>query len=132
MSSCPSLPVSCIHSLLLLTSSLIPATIAWYAAKGRHDEGKKALLRLVGNVEGYDIHLEYQVLQREVQDSIQQMETQTKIPWAAMLKRPNIRRLIVSALPLVFQSFSSIALVFGFSTYFFALVRLQDPFLGTP
>jgi len=43
--------------------------LAWYASKGRHDEGKKALKRLVGNVEGYDIDREYSVIQYEMDES---------------------------------------------------------------
>jgi len=71
------------------------------------------------------------VLQNEVQESIRQTEAQASTPWAALVKKPNLRRLVLSALPLVFQSFSGIALVFGFGTYFFALARVQDPFLGS-
>lgn len=105
--------------------------LAWYAAKGRHEKGKVALRRLIGNVEGYEIDREYRVLLKEVEESRRQTEAQAKTSWAAMLKRPNLRRTIISALPLVFQSFSGIALVFGFSTYFFALARVPDPFLGS-
>ena len=71
------------------------------------------------------------MLLKEIQESIRQTEAQAKTSWGALLKRPNLRRTIVSALPLIFQSFSGIALVFGFSTYFFALARVADPFLGS-
>ncbi|KAL2830722.1 general substrate transporter [Aspergillus pseudoustus] len=108
----------------------LPDSPAWYAGKGRHEEGKKALRRLIGNVEGYDVDHEYAVVQQEVEESLRQTRAQASISWVALTKRPNLRRLFLCAMPLVFQTFSGTALVFGFSTYFFAIARVQDPFLG--
>ncbi|KAK5048260.1 hypothetical protein LTR84_005930 [Exophiala bonariae] len=116
--------------LWLVPVIYLPETPAWYATKGRHEEGKKALHKLVGNVEGYDLDREYGVVRFEAEKSIALAKSHGNSDWSALFTKNNIKRIIVATLPFTFQNFVGVALIFGFTTYFFQLANLKDPFLG--
>jgi hypothetical protein len=104
--------------------------IAWYASKGRDDEGKKALRRLVGSVKGYDIDHEFAVIRYDYQQS-QAKRAGEKSDWAAIFKsKLNLKRAFVSTIPFTFQNIVGVPLMFGYTTYFFQLAGVSDPFLG--
>jgi hypothetical protein len=50
--------------------------------------------------------------------------------WKALFTKLNIKRMIVATLPFTFQNFVGVSLIFGFTTYFFQLADIADPFLG--
>lgn len=50
--------------------------------------------------------------------------------WKAMLRPLNMKRTIVAALPFSYQNFVGTPLIFGYTTYFFQLAKMEDPFLG--
>lgn len=50
--------------------------------------------------------------------------------WRAMLRPINMRRTIIAALPFSYQNFVGTPLIFGYTTYFFQLAKMEDPFLG--
>jgi hypothetical protein len=103
---------------------------AWYCTKGRHEEGKKALKRLVGNVEGYDVDHEYSVLQYETEKSRELAEASGKSDWAALRSKINLKRCVVATLPFTYQNICGVPLMFGYTVYFFQLAGVKDPFLG--
>lgn len=105
-------------------------SVAWYCNKGRHDEGKKALRRLVGNVEGYDVDHEYSVLAYETKRSKELAEAAGSSGWAALRTKTNLKRCIVATLPFTFQNVCGVPLMFGYTVYFFQLAGVKDPFLG--
>lgn len=105
-------------------------TVAWLCAKGRHDQAKKALRRLVGSVDGYDVEHEYSVVRYEVEKSEQIMNEAKKTPWRSLFTRTNFKRVIISTLPFTMQNFVGTPLIFGYTTYFFQLANIADPFLG--
>jgi hypothetical protein len=106
--------------------------LAWYASKGRHEEGKKALKRLVGNVEGYDIDREYSVIQYEMDKSSATAKSGNEnSDWKALFtSKINMKRAVISTLPFTFQNVVGVPLMFGYTTYFFQLAGISDPFLG--
>lgn len=116
--------------LWLIPMVLVPESPAWYCGKGRHDEGKKALKRLVGNVEGYDVDKEYEVLKYESDKSKELAESVGDSDWKAVLTKVNIKRCIVATLPFTFQNVCGVPLMFGYTVYFFQLAGVKDPFLG--
>lgn len=100
------------------------------SGQGRHDEAKRSLRRLIGTVEGYDIDHEYEVLRDEVEKSAEAQRSLSENSWMAMLKKVNMKRTIIATLPFTYQNFVGVPLIFGFTTYFFQLAKMEDPFLG--
>jgi hypothetical protein len=103
---------------------------AWYARKGQHEKARKAILRLVGKVEGYDLDHEYRVLLQEIDESAATTQKSSEHSWRALLTRVNIKRTLIATMPYTFQNFVGVPLIFGNTTYFFALANVEDPFLG--
>ncbi|KAH7349636.1 general substrate transporter [Plectosphaerella cucumerina] len=109
---------------------LLPETPTWYARKGQHEKARKALSRLVGKVEGYDLDHEYRVLLQEIDESAATTQKSSEHSWRALLTRVNIKRTLIATMPYTFQNFVGVPLIFGNTTYFFALANVEDPFLG--
>ncbi|KAJ0415216.1 general substrate transporter [Aspergillus carlsbadensis] len=109
---------------------LLPESPAWYAARGRHEDAKKSLRKLVGNVAGYDVDHEYKVLRFEVEQSVALAKTETENIWRVMFKKINLKRIVISQLPFTFQNFVGVPLFFNYTTYFFSLANVDDPFLA--
>ncbi|KAH7039567.1 general substrate transporter [Microdochium trichocladiopsis] len=117
-------------SLWLLVMLWLPESPAWYASKGRDEEGKKALRRLVGGVDGYDIDHEFAVIRYDFEQS-QAKRKATQSDWGAIFKnKTNLQRAFVSAIPFTLQNIVGVPLMFGYTTYFFQLAGVADPFLG--
>ncbi|KAH8736575.1 general substrate transporter [Ilyonectria robusta] len=109
----------------------LPESPAWYAAKGRDDDGKKALRKLVGNVNGYDVDHEYAVIKYEMMESIALSKKASSGTWKAIFtNKINLKRAVISTLPFTFQNIVGVPLMFGYTTYFFQLAGVDDPFLG--
>ncbi|KAH7073250.1 general substrate transporter [Paraphoma chrysanthemicola] len=116
--------------LWLIPLLLLPESPAWYCNKGRHDEGKQALRKLVGKVEGYDVEHEYSVLAYETKKSKDLAEAAGSTGWKAVMTKTNLKRCVVATLPFTFQNVCGVPLMFGYTVYFFQLAGVKDPFLG--
>ncbi|KAH7143442.1 general substrate transporter [Dactylonectria macrodidyma] len=110
----------------------LPESPAWYAAKGRDEEGRKALQKLVGNVDGYNVDHEYAVIKYEMEESIAlSKRASSSGDWKALFtNKINFKRAVISTLPFTFQNIVGVPLMFGYTTYFFQLAGVDDPFLG--
>jgi hypothetical protein len=98
--------------------------------RGRHEDGKKALSRLIGNVTGFDVDHEYSVLAYEQKKSKEMAEALGSSGWKAIFTKQNLKRVIAAALPFTFQNVCGVPLMFGYTVYFFQLAGVKDPFLG--
>ncbi|KXJ89300.1 general substrate transporter [Microdochium bolleyi] len=108
----------------------LPESPAWYASKGRDEDGKKALRRLIGKVEGYDFDHEYAVIRYDYEQSKAKRGAEQS-DWSAIFKnKNNLKRAFVSAIPFSMQNIVGVPLIFGYSTWFFQLAGVSDPFLG--
>ncbi|KAL2849592.1 general substrate transporter [Aspergillus pseudoustus] len=118
--------------LWLFPMLYLPDTPSWYASESRHDEGKQALRRLVGNVKDYDLEREYAVLKYEMDESTAlQKKQEGQSEWKILFtSKTNVKRAIISTLPFTFQNIVGVPLMFGYTTYFFQLAGVDDPFLG--
>ncbi|OAL57382.1 general substrate transporter [Pyrenochaeta sp. DS3sAY3a] len=116
--------------LWLIPLLWVPESPVWYCTKGRHEEAKQSLRRLVGNVDGYDVDHEYSVMQHEVRKSKELAEAAGTTDWKALRSKTNLIRCIVATLPFTFQNVCGVPLMFGYTVYFFQLAGVKDPFLG--
>lgn len=102
----------------------------WYALHDRPEDAKKSLRKLIGNVEGYDFDHEYACIKYEADESARVQRQHSDNEWRAFFTATNMKRTIISTLPFTMQNFVGAPLFFNYATYFFALARLDDPFLG--
>lgn len=71
----------------------------WLSRKGKHEQAKNSLRKLVGNVEGYDVEHEYEVIAFEVKKSEAEAARLSNTSWLAVLKWKNFKRILISAIP---------------------------------
>ncbi|KAF6805037.1 sugar transporter [Colletotrichum musicola] len=117
--------------LWIVPMLLLPESPAWYASRGKHEEAKNSLRRLVGNVEGYDVEHEYAVMRYEIDQSIALSQSRGgDSDWKALMTPVNLKRAVISTLPLTFQNVVGVPLMFGYTTYFFSMANVEDPFMG--
>ncbi|KAH8885823.1 general substrate transporter [Thozetella sp. PMI_491] len=116
--------------LWLIPMLYLPESPAWCARNGKHERGKKALQRLIGNVEGYDVDHEYAVIKYEVDESTALSKATSQSEWKMMLTKLNLKRAVIATLPFTFQNIVGVPLMFGYTTYFFQIAGVSDPFLG--
>ncbi|KAI8308017.1 Alpha-glucosides permease MPH3 [Colletotrichum sp. SAR11_59] len=117
--------------LWIMPMLFLPESPAWYASKGKHEEAKNSLHQLVGDVEGYDVEYEYAVMRYEIDQSIALSQSLGgDSDWKALMTPINLKRAIISTLPLTFQNVVGVPLMFGYTTYFFSMANVEDPFLG--
>jgi len=91
----------------------------WLCLHSKHDKAKRALRRLVGNVEGYEVDHEYACIRQEIHTSNELTKAHGSNDWVALLKWVNFKRCIAATLPFSYQNFVGTPLVFGQTTYFF-------------
>lgn len=97
--------------LWLLCLVWLPESPAWYASKGRDEDGKKALRRLVGSVKDYDFDHEFAVIRYDFDQSVAKRAGE-KSDWAAIFKNKiNLKRALVSAIPFTFQNIVGVPLM---------------------
>ena len=109
--------------LWLFPLVVLPETPVFYCKQGKHDQAKKSLRRLIGDVEGYDLEHEYACIRYEVEQSEAALKLLAKSRWVSVFKGKNLKRVAIGALPLMLQGIAGAALTFGYSTY----VHLASP-----
>jgi MFS family permease len=122
----------------------LPESPVWLHKKGKVAEAHRSRQRLVGKVEGYDEEREYQVMAQEIQHSMTQTQQSSQYSWVACFKGTNLRRTLISTIPLsmqvsvglldiahtrayFWQNFVGVPLMFNV-VYFFSLIGLSNAF----
>ncbi|KAF0320270.1 MFS hexose transporter [Colletotrichum asianum] len=83
-------------------------------------EAKNSLRKLVGDVKGYDVEHEYAVMRYEIDQSIALSQSLGgDSDWKALMTPIDLKRNVVG-----------VPLMFGYTTYFFSMANVEDPFLG--
>lgn len=59
------------------------------------------------------------------------MKKDSRTEWRSLLTKVNLRRTIIATLPFTFQNFVGVPLIFNYTTYFFSLAGVADPFMGS-
>lgn len=62
--------------LAFIVLAFLPESPRYYALRGNHEKAKKTLLRINGNVRGYDAEREYGIIQKELEDGRNLMNKQ--------------------------------------------------------
>ncbi|KAM0514528.1 hypothetical protein ACHAPE_006823 [Trichoderma viride] len=116
-------------ALMIVCWIFIPES-PWFHA--RHDNKEKAiksLKQLYGGVEGFDFEEEYGIIVRTI---AHEREVLQEAPsYRHVFKGLNLKRTFIVVILSVSQQFAGLAIINTYSTYFFSLAGLNDPFLGT-
>ncbi|KAF9889038.1 hypothetical protein FE257_008015 [Aspergillus nanangensis] len=109
----------------------IPETPWWLASKGRLDEAANVLRRCNGNVRGYDIQEQIDIMTSTVTEERKiARENAQEGTWAVFRGR-NLLRFIIAGWPKITQQFVGLSVFNTYATYFFQYAGNKDPFLVT-
>ncbi|WRT68753.1 uncharacterized protein IL334_005733 [Kwoniella shivajii] len=106
----------------------LPETPSYFAARDLHDQGLAVLRRVNGNVEGYDVDAEYEVIKNIIAEERERREAEGMIDgnWRTLLKSygdcfkgTNLKRTIASSLPASVQQLTGLAFLSGYASLFF-------------
>ncbi|KAH7259409.1 major facilitator superfamily domain-containing protein [Fusarium redolens] len=117
--------------LLILMVWLVPESHIYYARKGEGDKAKKSMLTLYGNIDGYDVEHEYRVIQHGIEAERQLHLESKSSSFFEIFDKHNWRRTLAGCMGICSQWAAGAPIVFSYSTYFFAVAGLKDPFLVT-
>lgn len=131
-------------ALMLLLWAIIPESPWYYSRRGNKAKALKMMKSLYGGVPGYDFEEEYGIIQRTLEHEKQVLQEAPK--WVHIFKGLNLvshnvevvfradhlqKRTLTVAVLAIAQQLVGLSIIFTYSTYFFSLAGLQDPFLGT-
>jgi len=109
--------------------AFIPESPWWYARKGNRDGAMKSLQRLYGNVPGYDLEEEYGIIVHTIEHERTMLDNRPR--FRHVFQGTNLRRTLTVMILAVTQQFAGLAIISTYSSYFFSLAGLADPFLGS-
>ncbi|KAJ1324624.1 MFS transporter SP family general alpha glucoside:H+ symporter [Microdochium nivale] len=115
--------------ILAIIIWFVPESHLYYARKGQHDKAKKSMVSLYGYAPGYDVEYEYRVIQHGI--AAEQELSGNSSSFLEIFKGLNRKRTLAGCLGICSQWAAGAPIVFSYSTYFFAVAGLQDPFLVT-
>ena len=117
--------------LALVVLAIIPETPRFYALRGKHDKGKRTLLRVNGSVPNYDVDHEYAIILKEIEDGKILAAKQKDVTLLDCFRGTNLRRTIIAIVPFQNQLWAGSPVVFSYTSYFFQQAGLAKPFLAT-
>lgn len=115
-------------------------SIAYYAARDMDDQGKKALRRVNGNIDGYNVENEYAIIRNtilEEKNSRNQVGEDEKSlagvvrSYLECFQRANIRRTIGATLPGCAQQLAGLSFLNTYASLFFKQSGFSNAFLIT-
>ncbi|ORY31052.1 general substrate transporter [Naematelia encephala] len=115
--------------LMLLCWVFVPESPWFHARKGNKEGAMKSLKQLYGNVKGYDFEEEYAIIARTIEHERQVLVH--KPSYADVFRGTNRKRTFTVMVLAGCSQLGGLTIISTYSTYFFSLVGLEDPFLGS-
>lgn len=105
--------------------------IVWLITKGREDEAKHALRRLVGShVHGYDLDHEFNILVEDVKASEAILRANSSSnDWKALFQWRNLKRCIAASIPFALQQFAGVPYIYNYTTYVLQRMPCHRPII---
>lgn len=101
----------------------------WLIRNGKQDKAKRSIRRIFGHVDGWDLDTYHAELVNEVRLS-NEHDQESEQDWKVLFKRVNFKRCIAASLPFSGQQFGGVPYIANYTTYFFQLAGVENPFLG--
>ncbi|OCF41065.1 hypothetical protein I317_05076 [Kwoniella heveanensis CBS 569] len=111
--------------------AFLPESARWLCAKGREEECKKVLKKVYGHVPGFEVDEEYLRLRLEIENEQVSAHIKRGGTYFDIVRGTNLRRFIISILPWHWQSAIGGPIIGTYSSYFYQMAGLSNPFLGT-
>ncbi|KAI5360129.1 Putative major facilitator, sugar transporter, major facilitator superfamily [Septoria linicola] len=117
--------------ILICMIWVVPESHLYHARKGNVEGAKKSMRSLYGNVAGYDIDYEYRVIEHGIAQERALMLASKESSFFDIFRGTNWRRTLAGAVGICSQWAAGAPIVFSYSTYFFEVAGLANPFLVT-
>lgn len=114
--------------LMLIIYLFLPESPAWCVTANQIDRAKRELRKLNGNVPGYDIDEQVNILVLAVEHERDVAAEQRREHWTAIFRGTDGMRTLVSLWTNLSQQFIGLTLFGTFGAYFFQQAGLKDPF----
>ncbi|KAK6371393.1 hypothetical protein LTS17_009124 [Exophiala oligosperma] len=115
--------------LMIVCWTLVPESPWFHARHGNKDKALKAMRQLYGGIPGYDFEEEYGIIERTI---AHEKEVLMEVPSVIhVFKGLNLKRTLTVMVLGISQQLAGLAIISTYSTYFFSLAGLEDPFLAT-
>ncbi|CEJ81535.1 Putative Glycoside hydrolase family 78 protein [[Torrubiella] hemipterigena] len=115
--------------LMILCWVFIPESPWFHARHGNKEKAIRAMTQLYGGIPDFDFEEEYSIIERTIKHEKQML--QAGPGYLQVFKGLNLKRTLTVMLLAMSQQLVGLAIISTYSTYFFSLAGLQDPFLGT-
>ncbi|RQM08300.1 hypothetical protein DH86_00001503 [Scytalidium sp. 3C] len=115
--------------LMIIFWIFVPESPWFHARRGNREKALKAMKQLYGGVKGYDFEEEYGIMARTIEHEREMLQDRPK--YIHIFKGLNLKRTLTVMILAVSQQLAGLAIISTYSTYFFSLAGLSDPFLGT-
>ncbi|KAM0542659.1 hypothetical protein ACHAPJ_012691 [Fusarium lateritium] len=117
--------------ILVIMIWFVPESHLYHARKGNHEQAKRSMLRLYGSAPDYDVEYEYRVIQHGIEAERAFAEASMESSFFEIFKGLNWRRTLAGCMGICSQWTAGAPIVFSYSTYFFKVAGIKDPFLVT-
>ncbi|VUC36545.1 unnamed protein product [Clonostachys rosea] len=117
--------------LLLLMIWLVPESHVYYARKGQHEKAKRSMVSLYGTAPDYDVEHEYRVVRSGIEAELELSGGSNNKAFFEIFNRLNWRRTFAGCMGICSQWTAGAPIVFAYSTYFFKVAGIQNPFIVT-
>ncbi|WOO85967.1 MFS transporter fmqE [Vanrija pseudolonga] len=115
--------------LIIICWAILPESPWYHARRGNKEGALKAMKQLYGGIDGFDYEEEYGIIERTISH---EREVNKGAPrYRDVFKGLNLKRTLSVAMLSACQQLAGLAIISTYSTYFFSLAGLKDPFLGT-
>ncbi|CAK1367616.1 uncharacterized protein RHO25_013134 [Cercospora beticola] len=117
--------------ILILMIWWVPESHIYYARKGNMELAKRSMLQLYGNAPGYDVEHEYRVIEHGIEAEKEFSNASKHASFLEIFQGTNWRRTLAGAVGICSQWSAGAPIVFSYSTYFFKVAGMEDPFMVT-
>ncbi|ORY27930.1 and other transporter-domain-containing protein [Naematelia encephala] len=107
----------------------VPESHIHHARKGEHEKAKRSMVRLYGTAPDYDVDYEYRVVQHGIEAEQHWSQASKKSSFWEIFQGANWRRTLAGCVGICSQWSAGAPIVFGYSTYFFTVAGLANPFV---